>query len=245
MNRPPSIHRVQSHNTATDSENRIHDDRVAAALGFRGGLVPGVAVYGYMVPAIVEQLGREWLARGSANFRLVAPCYEGETVVTRCHGSAVSAEHEDGSLYASGTVSMDGDTPAAGTLQPYAPPPPDQRPVASPATVVAGKLLGSIRRTVETSNAIQVPECLLHWANQILMANFVMTAWIHAGSHVRHHRLPASGEQIEIRGAIQECFERKGRQFAVAGLSFLENDAPSASELVASVRHTFIYDLGP
>ena len=35
-------------NTAPDSENKMHDDRVAAQYGFRGGLVPGVTVYGYM-----------------------------------------------------------------------------------------------------------------------------------------------------------------------------------------------------
>jgi hypothetical protein len=244
VSQPPSIFRVRAHNTAPDSENKIHDDRVAAAYGFRGGLVPGVTVYGYMVPAIVEQLGRDWLARGSANFRLVAPCYEGETVVTRCNGSAISAEREDGSLYASGTVSMNGDTPAVGTPLPYTPPPPDQRPAASPGTVVPGRPLGSIRRTVETANEIEVPECLLHWANQILMANFVMSTWIHAGSHVRHHRLPAHGEELEIRGTIQECFERKGRRFAVACLSFFGGDGPSAGELIASVRHTFIYELG-
>src|SRR5579863_1298210 len=96
------VFRVQAHNTAADSENRIHDDRVAASYGFRGGLVPGVTVYGYMVPAVVDRLGRPWLEHGSINMRLHAPCYEGDTVLSRCDGSNVSAEQEDGSVYASG-----------------------------------------------------------------------------------------------------------------------------------------------
>lgn len=238
---------MQAHNAAIDSENRIHDDRVAVAHGFRGGLVPGVTIYGYMVPPILEQLGREWLERGVANFRLVAPCYEGETVVARCDGSGVSAEREDGTLYASGTVSMDEDGPSIGSPQafPSQPAPElDQRPVASAAAVLSGNRLGSIRRTVEAADPAAVPECLLHWANQILMANFVMSAWIHAASHVRHRQSLACGEQIEITGTIQECFERKGRQFAVAGLNFFRCDGPRAGDWVASVRHTFIYHFG-
>ena len=41
--------RVVARNDAEASENRIHDDRVAAEYGFRGGLVPGVTVYAYLL----------------------------------------------------------------------------------------------------------------------------------------------------------------------------------------------------
>ena len=44
-------------NQATDSENRIHSDEVARQYGFRGGLVPGVTVFAYLVhPALVACL---------------------------------------------------------------------------------------------------------------------------------------------------------------------------------------------
>src|SRR5438128_11873678 len=106
-NQPSSVFRVRAHNAATDSENKIHDDQVASAYGFRGGLVPGVTMYGYLIPPVLERLGSRWLERGVIAVRFHAPCYEGETVVARCDGSAVSAKHEDGSLYASGTVSIE------------------------------------------------------------------------------------------------------------------------------------------
>src|ERR1035438_1019092 len=77
------VWRVRSNNTAADSENQIHDDRVAAAYGFRGGLVPGVTVYGYMTPAVVHGLGRAWLERGAVCVRFLAPFYEDDIVVTR------------------------------------------------------------------------------------------------------------------------------------------------------------------
>src|SRR5438552_7791263 len=148
-NQPATVFRVRAHNTATDSENKIHDDRVASSLGFRGGLVPGVTVYGYMIPPVLEVFGLRWIERGVINMRFFAPCYEGETVASSCDGSEVSAKHDDGSLYASGTVIIDdtSDQRVAGfPLHPL--PEMDQRPVASSATIFPGLPLGSIRVTL-------------------------------------------------------------------------------------------------
>jgi acyl dehydratase len=44
-------------NDATDSENRMHSDDVAARYGFKGALVSGVNVFGYMTQPLVAQLG--------------------------------------------------------------------------------------------------------------------------------------------------------------------------------------------
>jgi acyl dehydratase len=249
VTRPPPIFRVRAHNTSADSENKIHDDRVAAAHGFRGGLVPGVEVYGYMVPAILDQFGHDWMARGGINVRFIAPCYEGETVIARCSDSTVTAETEDGSVYASGVVTLrPPDTAAteswAHEVYPVHPlPAREQRPVASAQTVIPGIVLGTLRRKLEAETQAEVPRVLLHLANEVLGQNFKMSPWIHAGSEVRHHRMPEIGQEITVTGLIQECFERKGRRFAVAGIGYAQNDSLSP-ELVASVRHTFIYDLG-
>jgi hypothetical protein len=248
--------RVTAHNTAPDSENKIHDNAVAQAYGFRGGLVPGVTVYGYMVPPILEQMGRSWLERGSIAFRLHAPCYEGDAVVSRCDGQLVSAEMEDGSLYASGTVAIiedEANQPLAGPFPLHPLPAIDQRPVASTATIRAGQPLGSIRQKTDVSEEAgapathgfrvvgceaAIPERLLRMANEILVQNFLLSPWIHAGSHVRHHGLAHIGKEITVSGAIRECFERKGRNFAVAALELSEE-----SRLIATVLHTFIFDL--
>src|SRR5205809_3956790 len=104
---PSTVFRVRAHNTATDSENKIHDDQVASSLGFRGGLVPGVTVYGYMIPPVLEIFGLRWIESGGMNMRFFSPCYEGETVASSCDGLVVNAMHEDGSGYASGSVTMD------------------------------------------------------------------------------------------------------------------------------------------
>ena len=90
MGRAFLIHRVRAQNVATESANKIHDDQVAAKYGFRGGLVPGVTVYGYMMVPIVE-MAPEWLERGSMALRLIEPFYDGEEVlVMRCTRSGVN-----------------------------------------------------------------------------------------------------------------------------------------------------------
>jgi hypothetical protein len=69
-----------------------------------------------------------------------------------------------------------------------------------------------------------------------------MSPWIHAGSHVRHHRVAALGQELTVTGMIQECFERKGRKFAVAGIQMSADDGLSLDP-IATVRHTFIYQV--
>ena len=76
-------YRVQATNSARDSENKIHDDSLAARYGFRGGLVPGVTVYGYMTVPVVQAWERAWLERGQMTVKFLQPFYEGETVVVR------------------------------------------------------------------------------------------------------------------------------------------------------------------
>src|SRR5258708_3774385 len=81
------VRRVRAVNTAVDSENRIHDDRIAAAYGFRGGLVPGVTVYGYMTLPVLDHFGEEWLDRGAMSVRFKAPGYDGEEVAIEAHAT--------------------------------------------------------------------------------------------------------------------------------------------------------------
>src|SRR5260370_20568360 len=87
--------RVRAVNTAADSENKIHHDAVAAGYGFRGGLVPGVTVYGYMAAAAMEHFDLEWLDRGAMDVQFLKPVYEGdELIVTVEAGSEGSRRSE-------------------------------------------------------------------------------------------------------------------------------------------------------
>ncbi len=106
MGRALPIYRVRAQNVAAESANEIHDDQVATTYGFRGGLVPGVTVYGYMTAPIVE-IAPEWLEHGSMQLRLIEPFYDSEEVLVQAErgddGSiAVTAEREDGTVCARG-----------------------------------------------------------------------------------------------------------------------------------------------
>lgn len=76
-----STYRVRARNTSVDSENKIHDDAVAASFGFRGALVPGITIYAYMTAPIVERFGSGWLERGGMQVKFHQPFYDGEEVV--------------------------------------------------------------------------------------------------------------------------------------------------------------------
>src|SRR5690606_16362810 len=64
---------VVARNYSEASENRIHSDEIAQRYGFRGALVPGVAVYGFLTRPMVDRVGEEWLARSTSDLRLLKP----------------------------------------------------------------------------------------------------------------------------------------------------------------------------
>src|SRR5271156_3439474 len=76
MSIPP--YHVSAFNTATASENKIHDDATAQRFGFKGGFVGGVNVYAYMSHQPLRQWGRAWLERGTGEARFGKPVYEGD-----------------------------------------------------------------------------------------------------------------------------------------------------------------------
>ena len=56
----------------------MHSDEIASPSGFRGALVPGVAVYGHLVKPFVDQFGAPWLSDSSLEVKLIKPTYHGD-----------------------------------------------------------------------------------------------------------------------------------------------------------------------
>lgn len=117
---PLTIERVAV-NSASESENKIHDEAEARRYGYRGALVPGVTLYAYLSQVFVPFFGSDWLSRGSATLRLPRPVYEGERVICAAAmredgGRTVldlTCSQADGTVCADGSAWMDG-PPAAG-----------------------------------------------------------------------------------------------------------------------------------
>ena len=71
---------VIARNHVEDSENRMHSDEVARRYGFRGGLVAGVTVYGYLTWPLTQRFGEHALQQAIHAVRLIKPAYDGETL---------------------------------------------------------------------------------------------------------------------------------------------------------------------
>jgi hypothetical protein len=242
-----SFFQVRAVNTAVDSENRIHDDQVAAAYGFSGGLVPGVTIYGYMASAVIDHLGPEWLERGAMDVRFFQPFYEGEQVAVSIAEEGQGRIKVEAGSRASGTAWLE--TAERTADYPSARPMPD-RVAASLETIRVGIELGTMEKTLDLSRpgmsapldasigGYAHPAILLSLANEILIGNFILGPWIHSASEVRNSRPARDGERVEVRGKIVDAYERKGHQLIVLDVAIL-----SGERLVSRIRHTAIWQL--
>jgi hypothetical protein len=101
--------------------------------------------------------------------------------------------------------------------------------------------LGSFRRNLRTGvPASQTAREFLELANRLLMHNFILDPWIHAGSRI--HWLVNGMNQIrevEVRGEILESKERKGHGFVTFRVVYLDLD--QAMSPVAWIDHTAIW----
>lgn len=241
--------RVRAVNTAADSENRIHDDRIAAEYGFRRGLVPGVTIYGYMASAAIAKLGQEWLEFGAMDVRFFEPYYDGEEVEVSAADQGNRLIKVNAAARATGLAWIK-DAPGTTDYPPEQPAPAQVSP--SRETIRTGIVLGTIEKTLNlfepgVSAPLDPwigparhahPAILLALANEILMRNYALGPWIHSSSEVRNSSAARDGEQLQVRGKIVDAYERKGHEFAVLDVAIL-----SGARLVSRIRHTVIWQL--
>ncbi len=243
MSQPLAPHRVRAINTAPDSENKIHDDRIAAAYGFRGGLVPGVTVYGYMTVPIVE-FAPKWLERGAMQVRFQEPFYDGDAVVVRAEinddtSIRVTAEREDGTVCGTGIATVRAESgPVPDHLPEHPLPRMEDRPAPSRDNLIPGSPLGTVVEKLDFGDDARSRQAiLLQFANEVLVRNFRLGPWIHAASEITNWSAARHGDEISARGRIHDCFERKGHEFVVFDVMLIAN----GDRLVQTVRHTAIY----
>lgn len=250
-----SAYRVRAHNSARESENRIHDDAVARQFGFTGGLVPGVEVYAYMTRLPVERWGRAWLEHGFATCRFARPVYEDDDLAVERDetedGQRLSVRRGD-EVCATGEAKL----AAEGTIPEIAmpPEPPQDRPSATGKTLAIGILLAmrplwvtpdiaaQHRDDVRETSAIYAREGLMHpgmvlrTCNWVLTHNVVLGPWIHVGSTVRHLGAGRVNETLSARARVTANYERKGHHF-VELLALVTADGLP----IAQVEHVAIY----
>ena len=274
MTRPPA-QRPRSwsgiaYNQATASENRIHADDVARQYGFRGGLVPGVTVYAYLVQPAVEAWGLDFLARGTASVRFDRPLFDGGAFRVDVHprdGAAYRGEvrDPDETVCGYGDVSL----PELATNPPIRrgdrlAPPSEARPEASRAVLehlqkvgmgalaLEWRAKGEMDRTSRNPNVMPElirpdgggyanPAFTLGCANWVLARNVQLGPWIHVQSEVRHFAAVPRGSPLVVEGSIVDLFERGGHEFVDLDVAlFLAPDRPALA-----AHHRAIYRLRP
>jgi len=155
-------HSVRARNTSVDSENKIHDDAVAASYGFRGALVPGITVFAYMTVPLAERFGLDWLEQGSMQVKFHQPFYDGEEVIV---SGAIDSDSEpikvsltaarsDGTVCATALATIDDPAnwlgePLIGDYPKTKLPEFESRPEASREAFGSGTALGTLTEKVD------------------------------------------------------------------------------------------------
>ncbi|HWP44067.1 MAG TPA: MaoC family dehydratase [Blastocatellia bacterium] len=263
-----SLYRVRARNTSADSENRIHDAAVAEKFGFRGGLVPGVTVYGYMTVPIVARFGMSYLERGSMQVRFHQPFYEGDQVTVRAEADAsslpvkiaVTAEREGGTVCATGHATVDdaSDWLGQSRIEDYpraALPAAGERPVASSECFLPGSILGTVSERIDRAQAellesIEDPlpvyygaDAVAHPAVLLSLSNQILMQNYRLGPWIH-----AASDLINLGAArADEVIEARGRVrecFERKGHEFVVYDVlllAGGGRVIQRVRHTAIF----
>lgn len=254
---------VSAYNVSHASENKIHDDSVAQKLGFTGGLVPGVEVFGYASHLAVERWGRDWLETGEMDCRFLKPVYDGcaATVTAEDNGPQLDLRvTSEGMLCATGTAGP----PRSGRVVPSladcptsSRPAPDARPKASPESLPVGKHLTSpqleltqqtvsdylrdVREThpVYASAQLAHPGQILRLCNSALKDNVLLPPWIHTGSKLTNFASAKVGDTLTARARIADNYERKGHRLVDLDVAIVTTEGV----VIAHVLHTAVYQL--
>jgi hypothetical protein len=241
---------ITARNPATESENRIHADDVARRYGFRGGLVPGVTVYGYIATGLA---GPDWVAHGGADVRFRKPCYEGDLLEIDLGPDGAIEVRSRGEVCVTGRATSGAENPGPAVVSQDPAPDPSRRPLASQSSLAKGTSLGRIPLPAGeeahggylqkigvsdwTLDALH-PGMLLEGANWMLMANVVLPPWIHVESSIAHQRAIRVGEAVEVHAAVADEWEHKGHRFVGLDVAWR-----SADDVVATGRHVAIWQL--
>ncbi|HVM09038.1 MAG TPA: hotdog fold domain-containing protein [Acidimicrobiales bacterium] len=260
-------YQVRAKNTATTSENKIHDDAVAASLGFSGGLVPGVDVYAYLAHVPAATWGVDWLERGTLVARFVSPVYDGDEVEvvttarsgdSTCGSLDLEVRDSNDTLCATATAALPSaaDVDPDSTLLPLGALP-AERPPASQEVFASLDVLGSLELGFHSDSEANTaylddirehhelfrtggaphPGWLLRQANRILAANVKLGPWIHVESTCRHLAVGRDGDRISVRARVVGTRERKGHRFVDLDVQWVAN----GERALMRAAHTAIY----
>lgn len=254
----PTTRTISAFNTATASENKIHDDAVASRFGFIGGLVPGVDVFAYLAHMPIARWGKAWLGGGQMWARFVKPVYDGDaaTVTSTPEGDDLALSiAARGDVCAVGSAKLKGAPAPSKLLNVAEMPVHEVRPPASMESLKPGATLGTLREiysreegaahldavredpSLYDDGRIANAAWLLRRANYVLADNVRLGPWIHVESAIDLHSCLVDGEELEVRAIVADNIETKGHLMVVLDVQMLVGP-----RFVMTCRHSAIYE---
>lgn len=249
---------VTARNFSESSENKIHSDDIAKKFGFRGALVPGVAVYGHLTWPLVDRFGEDWLSHSVCNLRLIKPAYHDERLLLSLSDlddtCTVHCHNIDGELLATLISTRPDELPAPEPAHIFEPPAKrsgrveiewDSIHVDEPFkewdTTITEETNDTFTSQVADtlpiySQGFVHPHFLLASANRALVDEYYMPTWIHVGSETRHRSAVNVGDTLTVRSVPLEKWQNKGHEFIKLYVSYWRGQ-----ELTTDIMHTAIY----
>lgn len=244
--------------------NRIHTTDGAQQYGFRGALVGGVHLYGWMVPAIVEAVGSGWLDHGWIHIRFRRPTYPGSEVTVR-----ITADPAEGSFHLQalgdggqacvvGDLGL-GDAPWIGQFQLSSRAEPDPPLDARPVLTLDDAPIGAELRTLPFDPPSELLQSMVDRGMHRLVVDgppalhpavvagqmIPLLAYsydygrpsIHVSSHVQNLARPDPDEPLVLTGRFIDAYERNGNHCAVVDGNLLG----AGGRELARIRHTNVF----
>ena len=255
-------HTVVAFNDAESSDNRMHSDEMAQRFGFRGALVPGVTVYGYMTLPLIREFGESWLGASTSEVRLIKPAYHLERLDIRGAAGTESTDNvvvEAWDPHGVRIATVQSSVGPAEISGPWDLKPAQKNPdraeicwenveLETPFAAMhfnptrddnlgLAEMLGdTLPLWGEGEQPPLHPFDIARMTNRAFTNVWHMPAWMHVGTVFRHHRVIRIGDPIEMRTMVADKWERKGHQFARLYIAMLVDGQPAVE-----AEHTAIF----
>jgi len=254
-------------NDAQTSENRIHSDDIAEKYGFKGALVSGVNVFGYLSQPLVRHYREEWLTMGIMDVVFIKPAYQDNLLTIKTEDIGYESSQRNHHTYA-----YNEDEVLIAKLESWLP---DELPEVNELSNYYREFEEVERKEIswdlielntpwptylwqptvdDNQQKVQAqrdrseiyagdeayihPYYLLDACNKALMRQFILPAWIHTGSSLILRKPLQVGQDIEVRAVPVEKWERKAHQFIKLYIAMLVD-----GEVTTEVEHTAIFKI--
>lgn len=228
-------------NTAPDSKNEIHGDKLAKEFGFKGGLVPGVTISAYLLHPVIEKWGIEWLNNGFAKCMITSPLYDKEKF--EVISEEVSEEKifttlykSDQTICANAEAALSKNSVKSPKLrgdkivsQDYVGPQATKDiwdKLKKEGCFSFRYLWGGENPLIYLRDPNQLPDLLnpkkegfanlcflLGCSNWILASNAYMNPWIHLQTKSHNFRAVPMGTSLITEMQVKDCYDKKGHEF--------------------------------